>query len=230
MAVGYYCQFHPSQMSSSFDINPASTPTPTPTPIEGGDDGDGDDGDGDDLIGALLGDLELDDATLTSMTDAFGPTIELLARADSICTDTEGKADLRARIVATGVLPGATWDKAVNCLCNTLETEFIGEKVATILAVFPQTNETTEERILATQEDVLAAIAAATSLISNSGGGLLSTTKGVCASGDCLDSLKEVADAIIPTLFAAISLPDKLSDDLYTGALALLGCMCSGLD
>ena len=67
MAVGYYCQFHPSQMSSSFDINPASTPTPTPTPIEGGDDGYGDDGDGDDLFGALLGDLELDNATLTSL-------------------------------------------------------------------------------------------------------------------------------------------------------------------
>ena len=75
-----------------------------------------------------------------------------------------------------------------------------------------------------------AAIDAVKLLISNSDGGLLSTTKGVCATGDCLESLKEVADAIIPTLFAAISLPDKLADDLYTGALDLLGCMCSGLD
>ena len=136
------------------------------------------------------------------MTEGFGPTIELLARADSICTDTAGQADLRARIVATGVLPGTTWDKAVNCLCNTLETEFIGEQVATILAVFPNERDHGGADP-ATQADVLAAIDAVKSLISNPTAASSRRRRG-CALGRLPDSLKEVADAIIPTLFAAI--------------------------
>ena len=47
--VEYVCQAH-SNMASSFNINPASTPTPAPSGDDGddGDGDDGDDGDGDD--------------------------------------------------------------------------------------------------------------------------------------------------------------------------------------
>ena len=60
--VEYVCQIH-SNMASSFDINPASTPTPTPTPDEGGDDGDDGDGDGDDD--------DDDDAAMTTFVRKF---------------------------------------------------------------------------------------------------------------------------------------------------------------
>ena len=171
---------------------------------------------------------QIDEPAFQQLSYAAQVTGELLmsfASEGGVCGASNGAArsDLRTRMEATLAMSGATWDKAVDCLCNTLDADFVTQKLDVVIGFF-------ERRMGAATVD--GAIDAVIALVgaNNAERGLLGSTTGVCTTGTCLQTIKDVMSAIIPRVFAAVKMPTAVATLMEQSALDLLSCMCSGLD